>query len=773
MLHCRCCSSRCCGCCFSGAAGAVVLAGAAGAVAGPVDPWQLLMALKCGLLVESTWALDTLSILLHDDHTIAYFGLQHMPGLLETLLEHFRHCLIELFGSDFTDLEISPAASPLKGSGRPTVATDGDRDDDAPATPFDAPDASRLDAPDNFTLKTRAGTLVRVEETSADADIVCDAKAWDVFVGFESSGRDWQRGHGDTTMHVLTHMSDNRSLAFHRRRFFRRCKRRAPPATADETPAPPAVKKEEEEDETPASTTCESAAAETPSQSAPAGVNSEGCRTEIKTEPVDPDIDKAAPVVEVSAPAAATVSECERLMAGLASGELDGRVLESLRQQWEEEEEKHDVYHHDSAPLLLTSETQIEVAQRCVCISNILRSLSFVPGNGCQMAGHWGTMLVLGRLILLHHVHPGDSGAKGGTPPPDDGWWREALDMLRENTLVVFANIGGQLSLQLFPESICLPILDGLLHWAVCASAYAHDLLPHSSCLSPQRLALEALCKLSVCDTNMDLLLATPPFSRIVRLVTGLVRRLSEQREPVLREFAIVLLASAVQGAESVARAVALYHPAISLLLDFIEGAEQKALQVASTHGVAMLRDNPDMMGTSLDMLRRTASVLLRLAQVPENRPLFSKYEGRLLHMVVSQILDQQVAAILTDVLYCCCLPATWGDERLHRRPLLLLPAGGGVSRLTSQWRLSPSRFLVCGWRLVSVAATSVSVATRGVWLGGAGGSTAIGARTLAVVRLKRAGGRRHLRELSLLLCVCVWERRRHALVWCFVERDV
>ena len=41
---------------------------------------RLVMALRSGLLMETTWALDTLNILLYDDNSVAYFGLGNMPG---------------------------------------------------------------------------------------------------------------------------------------------------------------------------------------------------------------------------------------------------------------------------------------------------------------------------------------------------------------------------------------------------------------------------------------------------------------------------------------------------------------------------------------------------------------------------------------------------------------------------------------------------------------------------------------------------------------------
>jgi len=72
----------------------------------PVEGWRLVMALRSGLLGETTWALDTLNILLFDDNSVTYFGLGNMPGLLEALIEHWRASLIAMF--DVTaDLELS------------------------------------------------------------------------------------------------------------------------------------------------------------------------------------------------------------------------------------------------------------------------------------------------------------------------------------------------------------------------------------------------------------------------------------------------------------------------------------------------------------------------------------------------------------------------------------------------------------------------------------------------------------------------------------------
>merc|ERR1719450_1879456 len=72
----------------------------------PVEGWRLVMALRSGLLMETTWALDTLNILLYDDNSIAYFGLGNMPGLLESLIDTWRQALIQVFDVA-NDLEMS------------------------------------------------------------------------------------------------------------------------------------------------------------------------------------------------------------------------------------------------------------------------------------------------------------------------------------------------------------------------------------------------------------------------------------------------------------------------------------------------------------------------------------------------------------------------------------------------------------------------------------------------------------------------------------------
>ncbi|XP_064629672.1 AT-rich interactive domain-containing protein 1B-like isoform X4 [Lineus longissimus] len=791
---------------------------------GPVEAWRLMMALKSGMLAECTWALDTLSVLLYDDTTVAYFGLAKMPGLVDCLIEHFRQCLIRVFDGEFSELEVGyekvksreervkersnmeRAAKRLaeeksRREKRRENAEESDlnelseMNEDEGATEclevFKMPE--NLDQPGNYTLITKKGKEVIIEEHSVNEDLILDDKSWDVHSDFESSAKWWDYGRGDMTTHLVTRMESQETNNVLRRAFFgpKNCeyldseadspvvKKSLPIAVMQEldtvlnasidttseiktepveTPVLESETKNTSEnseiekvtikmepmDTEESETNCSDMPTlekESESSKETESLKEEDCANLVKQENIietvkseendssesktEASAEKCSSVVEngevVSDNAETVDDNAEKVDDGAvktefdetdaaevkrepSGGEAGNEIVEKkvdystkleilvpevdlsfcndsfcgddtpevtpggLKRKRNEYEEES--YHRDEPPLYMTTAGDEEIAKRCLCISNIFRSLSFVPGNDAELAKHKGLIFILGKLLLLHHRHPVRSRVPARFERDDidlddladvtfgqEEWWWKHLTMLRENTMVIFANMAGHLNLATYPEDLCLPLLDGLLHWAVCPSSTAQDPfpnLPTASVLSPHRLILETLCKLCIHEANVDLLLATPPFSRIVNLFSILTKHLSDKKDQVLREFAIVLLSYLVQGDSSAARAVALQHPSVSLLLDFVETAEQSAMQVASMHGVDMLRGNPDMMGTSLDMLRRAAMTLLHIARVPENRNFFIHNQSRLLTLVLSQILDQHVAQILADVLYEC-----------------------------------------------------------------------------------------------------------------------
>ena len=76
---------------------------------------------------------------------------------------------------------------------------------------------------------------------------------------------------------------------------------------------------------------------------------------------------------------------------------------------------------------------------------------------------------------------------------------------------------------------------------------------------------------------------------------------------------------------------------------------------VAQQHGVNALRDNPESMGTSLDMLRRAANTLANLARHKDNRYTFLKihrsYQNLLLLLIPVSIFQYHLL-ISTFYLY-------------------------------------------------------------------------------------------------------------------------
>lgn len=67
---------------------------------GPVDLWRVLMALRSGLLVEVTWALNVLNVLLADPGTSDMFGLPRLAGLFDALVDVWRRLLIDLYAAE-------------------------------------------------------------------------------------------------------------------------------------------------------------------------------------------------------------------------------------------------------------------------------------------------------------------------------------------------------------------------------------------------------------------------------------------------------------------------------------------------------------------------------------------------------------------------------------------------------------------------------------------------------------------------------------------------
>ncbi|XP_014604814.1 PREDICTED: trithorax group protein osa isoform X1 [Polistes canadensis] len=698
----------------------------------PVEAWRIMMALRSGLLAESCWALDVLNILLFDDSCVSYFGLAHLPGLLDVLLEHFSRSLSDMFESSANDEDHYWTQQ----SNGPEV------DLGAVTRPIDPEDRTKLLSSSNYTFLSRRGRPVKIVPRDDDIFVLDSRRCWD-HQECEVDTEPWQVDTSTTKYIVTCFQSEICSVPFAR-------------LLRDEKP--PLLQKEVEHNidskddfkiETSSTETAEYSHKFTES----GGESSEKPKdngerkqqqqqldkkkktktlsdvlSRIKREPVemndltrelfekkhdgykkDNDGETKANnnmgehLVDISSqkndeegqqsvPTQNGLNDSATVISNVDSEKVDVKSESEEQESARDENEgprlqvkdpagtlkrrrvsdyEDESYSRDEASLYLVTETQDNLARRCVCLSTILRNLTFIPGNEAEFAKNVTFLSLLGKLLLLYHEHPARAQKTRNYDREEDAdfadscsslqgeseWWWDFLHHIRENILVMAANIAGHMDLSQHPEEISRPVLDGLLHWAVCPAAHGQDPFPTvgpNSALSPQRLALEALCKLCVTECNVDLVVATPPYSRLQRLCSVLTRLLCRSEEQVLREFGVNLLHFLSAADSGVARTIALQTPCITLLVSFIEYAETSAIGVANQHGLAALRDNPESMGTSLDMLRRAAGTLLNLARHPDNRTLLLQHESRLLALVMSQILDQQVAAIVARVLFQC-----------------------------------------------------------------------------------------------------------------------
>ncbi|NWQ83251.1 ARI1A protein, partial [Columbina picui] len=613
---------------------------------GTPEAWRVMMSLKSGLLAESTWALDTINILLYDDNSIMTFNLSQLPGLLELLVEYFRRCLIEIFGI-LKEYEVgdpgqrtlldperfckSSASSHEEGEEddepRSLNCDEEEEDEEEEEAAFSSKDKAPLESSEEKLVSKFDKLPVKVVQKN-DPFVVDYSDKLGRVQEFDSGLLHWRIGGGDTTEHIQTHFESKTEL----------------PLTHKRAPCAAGARKR-------------SAAEISPSTREGENPPSDSSSEKRITATMDDMLSArpgSLPGEEEELKASETAKESGKFPFGISPAQSH-RNIKIL------EDEPHS---KDETPLCTLLDWQDSLSKRCICVSNIIRSLSFVPGNDFEMSKHPGLLLILGKLILLHHKHPERKQAPltyEKEEEQDQGvscnkveWWWDCLEMLRENTLVTLANISGQLDLSPYPESICLPILDGLLHWAVCPSAEAQDPFPTlgpNAVLSPQRLVLETLSKLSIQDNNVDLILATPPFSRLEKLYSTMVRFLSDRKNPVCREMAVVLLANLAQGDSLAARAIAVQKGSIGNLLGFLEDS-LAATQFQQSQPGLMHMQNPPFESTSVDMMRRAARALLALAKVDENHSEFTLYESRLLDISVSPLMNSLVSQVICDVLF-------------------------------------------------------------------------------------------------------------------------
>lgn len=323
----------------------------------------------------------------------------------------------------------------------------------------------------------------------------------------------------------------------------------------------------------------------------------------------------------------------------------------------------------------LVSQSQDELMRRCICISTIMRNLSFIPGNESELCKNGVLVKLHARLLTYKHAHvhtniastesDGDAGALATRKIVNEApWWLECVQHLRENTLVCLSNVAAVLNLNNYEESVIKQITNGLMHWSICKTPEALDCfvtLPDTSVISAQRLAIETLSKMTITEINIDFVLATANQRQLESFFESLSDWLAKRDDETLKEFSIVLLTSIAKCDAFASKLIVKY---CSLLIRFLEDFEEQSKQLHHTQYAAMHHmSNEEMLGTSVDMLRRCANCLLSLALVPDNVDKILKYEDRILDLITSQFIDYNVTQKLAEVLYYCSNPNIYASQ--------------------------------------------------------------------------------------------------------------
>lgn len=566
------------------------------------------MSLKSGILSEATWAIDTLNVMLADDRTALYFAMNNYQSLLAAIVEHFYRCLMEIFGEVFDEdsNDDKENNSGLQSSTGSSIGAGKEA-----ANSYEANHHEMKASPRTVAQSTNATCLDPLGQTACtdipDVDTSLD--------DYSHIDVDYSSRHCNFPSHEQFHstLDEMRQRAlqvgsYHRideqHPFSLRTRRWRRKKSCSES--------------------------------------SDGSETSMQVSSSGRDTGKQAHVMPASPPSPFEEQElCIKVESPLWTIPPDKEVLQ----------------------------------RRCLCLSNILRSLSFIPGNDTEFSKHPRLLRLLGVLLLLHHVHilqlpkktstfreEGDPESNACEEPcPDesncssDYWWQDCLRGLRESAFVILSNISGQLDLSLYPESVTLPLVDGLLHWAVCPASEAIEQFSPSALafnLSPQRLVVEALAKISIADVNVDYILATPPLARQETLYTHLVRFLGLKDQPVMKQFSLVLLSNLAQGDEAASFLIGHQKMVISHLVECLETVEslsRRKLLPTSSVPQNSFEDDPIM---SVAMLRRAAVTLHCLAKVVSNRDCFLECLDRILYLSTSDYLEPSVSGIIMDLLF-------------------------------------------------------------------------------------------------------------------------
>ena len=344
---------------------------------GPIDAWRIIMCLRSGLPAETCYALDVLNVLLFDDKSVYYFALNQWVGLLDLLLEHFGKTLSYMFDC-------------IK-SNETTVDVDLGRID-AIVDPNDK--VQVLKQTGNYTFISRTGDYVKIIDGDEDLFIKNEERSWDINGDAtlanklrEISVHPWERrpNHILTTFHVEVYTDDFNKTQ---------------------------VNKFNNND-----------------NSVPANNTKDEFENKNVTLKVNADVDGGEkPRLHSSEmdkkPINETIPEQEYNMQVMCD-DMSSNVVEDFNNNSPSKHktsrtQKHeiiseymdDTVSHKDVCFISITESQDSMGRKCTSLSNILRNLTFVYGNEEEFANNQSFLMLVGKLLLLHHTHsPQSCGA--------------------------------------------------------------------------------------------------------------------------------------------------------------------------------------------------------------------------------------------------------------------------------------------------------------------------------------------------------------------------
>ena len=306
--------------------------------------------------------------------------------------------------------------------------------------------------------------------------------------------------------------------------------------------------------------------------------------------------------------------ECDESDCGFIVRFGDGKVLE------------------DQGGAVLNVKEDVEMMMRKGSVlTTIMRNLSFVPGNEEFMGSASEFLAMCGKVLTRKEMIMD---------------WQDEEEM--ENVMIILSNIALYTDLSKQPSHIVWDILTSLLHWIVSDQAMDINILTLT--MSVQKIALEILCKLCLNHSNVDLLLATPKVT-LKKLCHTLASNLINQDEPI-KVMSISIIYYIVSSSSTWSTTISQTTHTIPLLISLIEQAVEQAEKRAKYQGLADLRDNPSIMGTNIDTLRRAANTLSLLAQQDISSNIFMVEEERLVKLAMSPVLDQEVAKSICEAMF-------------------------------------------------------------------------------------------------------------------------